>query len=197
MTTLDDRKSIFVFSGNGAQYPKMGELAYRTNAAFRREVDEIDALYGDIAGWSIASHLKSGVSSDILDMTSRTQPLLFAVQSALAAVLKGYGLHPAAVLGHSVGEIAAAECCGFLTRADALRILHLRSEYQEGLRGKGRMLVVATDAETAQDLIDRSQANSVDIAAYNSSQSTRSPVLPTSSRPLPRLPASSGSRASH
>ncbi len=172
VTTLDDRKSIFVFSGNGAQYPKMGELAYRTNAAFRREVDEIDALYGDIAGWSIASHLKSGVSSDILDMTSRTQPLLFAVQSALAAVLKGYGLHPAAVLGHSVGEIAAAECCGFLTRADALRILHLRSEYQEGLRGKGRMLVVATDAETAQDLIDRSQANSVDIAAYNSSQST-------------------------
>ncbi|WP_082540059.1 type I polyketide synthase [Bosea sp. Leaf344] len=169
---LIDRKPIFVFSGNGAQYPAMGEVAYQASSAFRREIEEIDALYRPIAGWSIAEQFRDGVSRDVLDTTSRTQPLLFAVQSALAAVLKRYGFHPSAVLGHSVGEIAAAECCGFLSRADALRVVHLRSEHQEGMRGRGRMLVIATNPDSTQDLIDRAQAASVDIAAYNSSLST-------------------------
>lgn len=162
------RKPIFVFSGNGSQYPQMGETAYHTSGAFRREIEEIDALYRPIAGWSIAEQFRNGLSPEVLDNTFRTQPLIFAVQSAVSSILKGYGFHPAAVIGHSVGEVGAAECCGFVSRADALRIVHLRSEHQEGVRGKGRMLVLAAHPDVVEDLINRAQASAVDIAAYNS-----------------------------
>jgi len=170
--TLLKRKAVFVFSGNGAQYPEMGGVAYRRSAAFRREIEAIDALYRPMSGWSIAEQLRGGAARDVLDNTSRTQPLIFAVQSALSAVLKGYGVHPAAVLGHSIGEVAAAECCGLISRATALRIVHLRSERQEGARGSGSMLVLAAHPDIVEDLIERAQASSVDVAAYNSLSST-------------------------
>lgn len=165
------RRAVFVFSGNGAQYPQMGGLAYRGNAAFRREIDEIDRLYRPLAGWSIAERLRDGVAADELDRASVAQPLIFAVQSALSAVLGQYGVRPLAAIGHSVGEIAAAECCGFISRADALRILRIRSEYQEFVRGKGRMLVLAADPDTVRELIDGAGAACVDFAAYNSAAS--------------------------
>ena len=127
-----ERGAIFVFSGNGAQFAQMGSTAYRTNSDFRREIDEIDAGYSVIAGWSIAEHLRQGISSEQLEPTSVAQPMIFAVQSALSAVLAQYGIRPVAVLGHSVGEIAAAECAGLISRADALRVMNKRSQHQEG-----------------------------------------------------------------
>ncbi|MGO4171791.1 SDR family NAD(P)-dependent oxidoreductase [Bosea sp. TAF32] len=166
------RDAVFVFSGNGAQFGQMGVAAYRGNAAFRREIDEIDRLYAEIAGWSIADCLRDGVSPEQLEQTSIAQPLIFAVQSALAAVLAEYGIRPAGVLGHSVGEIAAAECCGLISRSDALRIMHKRSRHQEAVRGKGRMLVLASNSSTVEDLLRQSGADEVDIAAYNSATST-------------------------
>ncbi|POR53320.1 type I polyketide synthase [Bosea psychrotolerans] len=165
------RRAIFVFSGNGGQYPQMGRLAYQSNAAFRREIDEIDRLYQPLAGWSLAERLRDGVSVEQLEQTSVAQPLIFAVQSALSAVLKQYGVEPLAAIGHSVGEIAAAECCGFISRVDALRILQIRSEHQEFVRGMGRMLVLAADPASVQDLIDGAGASAVDFAAYNSAAS--------------------------
>ena len=167
-----ERGAIFVFSGNGAQFAQMGSTAYRTNSDFRREIDEIDAGYSVIAGWSIAEHLRQGISSEQLEPTSVAQPMIFAVQSALSAVLAQYGIRPVAVLGHSVGEIAAAECAGLISRADALRVMNKRSQHQEAVRGKGRMLVLAGDAETVAELIDTAETPDVDIAAYNSATST-------------------------
>lgn len=166
------RDSVFVFSGNGAQFGQMGVAAYRSNAAFQREIDEIDRLYADIAGWSIADCLRDGVSPELLEQTSIAQPLIFAVQSALAAVLAEYGIRPAGVLGHSVGEIAAAECCGLISRNDALQVMHKRSRHQEAVRGKGRMLVLASNSSNVEDLLRQSGADEVDIAAYNSATST-------------------------
>lgn len=166
------RDAVFVFSGNGAQFGQMGVAAYRGNAAFRREIDEIDRLYAEIAGWSIADCLRDGVSPEQLEQTSIAQPLIFAVQSALAAVLAEYGIRPAGVLGHSVGEIAAAECCGLISRNDALQVMHKRSRHQEAVRGKGRMLVLASNSSTVEDLLRQSGADEVDIAAYNSATST-------------------------
>lgn len=165
------RRALFVFSGNGGQYPLMGQLAYETSLAFRREIDEIDALYRPLAGWSLAERIRAGASAEQLERTSVAQPLIFAVQSALSAVLAGYGIGPVGVVGHSVGEVAAAECAGLITRADALRILHVRSEHQEAVRGMGRMLVLAADPGAVQDLLDEAGASDVDFAAYNSATS--------------------------
>jgi acyl transferase domain-containing protein/NADPH:quinone reductase-like Zn-dependent oxidoreductase/NADP-dependent 3-hydroxy acid dehydrogenase YdfG/acyl carrier protein len=168
----DDRPAIFVFSGNGAQFAEMGSGAYRQNPAFRREIDEIDAIYAGIAGWSIAEHLRRGITAEQLEPTSIAQPMIFAVQSALGAALQQYGILPVGVLGHSVGEIAAAECAGLISRSDALRIMHKRSQHQEAVRGKGRMLVLATDAPAVEDLLSEAGTDGVDIAAYNSALST-------------------------
>jgi phthiocerol/phenolphthiocerol synthesis type-I polyketide synthase C len=167
-----ERPAVFVFSGNGAQFVGMGRAAYHANAAFRREIDEIDRLYAEIAGWSIAERLRDGVLDDELDRTSIAQPLIFAVQSALAAVLAEYGIRPVGVLGHSVGEIAAVECSGLISRRDALRVMHKRSHHQETVRGKGRMLVLACAAPKVEELLAEAGAQDVDIAAYNSPTST-------------------------
>jgi len=165
------RRGVFVFSGNGGQYPQMGQLAYQASPAFRREIDAIDAVYRPLSGWSLAERIRDGVSAEQLDRTSVAQPLIFAIQSALSAILTGYGVSPAGVLGHSVGEIAAAECAGLISRADALRILHVRSEHQEVVRGMGRMLVLAVEPAAVQELIDEAGAWDVDFAAYNSATS--------------------------
>lgn len=167
-----ERPAVFVFSGNGAQFVGMGRAAYRANAAFRREIDEIDRLYAEIAGWSIAERLRDGVSDEELDRTSIAQPLIFAVQSALAAVLAEYGIRPVGILGHSVGEIAAVECSGLISRRDALRVMHKRSHHQETVRGRGRMLVLACPASRVEELLVEAGAEDVDIAAYNSATST-------------------------
>lgn len=167
-----ERPAIFVFSGNGAQFVGMGRAAYHANAAFRREVDDIDLFYAEIAGWSIAERLRDGVSDEELDQTSIAQPLIFTVQSALVAVLSEYGIRPVGALGHSVGEIAAVECSGLITRRDALRVMHKRSHHQESVRGKGRMLVLACPAPKVEELLAEAGMQDVDIAAYNSATST-------------------------
>lgn len=166
------REAIFVYSGNGAQFEQMGMAAYRSNALFRREVNDIDERYREIAGWSIAELLREGIPSEDLARTSIAQPLIFAVQSALTAVLREHGVRPSGVMGHSVGEIAAAEASGLLTRSAALFIMHKRSLHQEAVRGKGRMLVVAADAAKVEEWLDQAALSEVDIAAYNSAMST-------------------------
>ena len=160
----------FVFSGNGAQYPDMGRAAYAANAAFREEIDVIDGLFEPLAGWSIAQALQGGIDADRFRRTSVIQPVMFAIQSALAAVLARYGLRPSMALGHSIGEVAAAECCGALTRDEALRIIFHRSHLQEEVRGEGGMLAVALDAP---DVVAEIAASGLmlEIAARNSATS--------------------------
>ncbi|HRE20339.1 MAG TPA: SDR family NAD(P)-dependent oxidoreductase, partial [Rhabdaerophilum sp.] len=162
----------FIFSGNGSQFPEMGRAAYAANALFRAEIDEIDALFAPIAGWSLRAAIADGVDPDELQKTSVSQPLIFAIQSALAGVLRRYNILPAAVLGHSVGEVAAAEASGALTRADAVRLIYERSRHQEGARGLGRMLVVATDRASVEAQIEASNLARIEIAAVNAPTST-------------------------
>ena len=164
--------TAFVFSGNGGQFSTMGQSAYRNNARFRAEIDDIDAQFRPMAGWSLAEALRDGVAPERLAQTSIAQPLIFAVQSALVACLAASGFRPDAVLGHSVGEVAAAEACGALTRAQALRLIHLRSQHQEAVRGEGRMLVIAADARQAAEQITSCGLQKLEIAAVNSPMST-------------------------
>ena len=167
-----DRKTTFVFSGNGCQFSEMGRAAYKLNPSFRREIDDIDRLFKPLAGWSIANSLAAGIPEDRLELTSVSQPLIFAIQSALIGCLAEFGIRPDAVIGHSVGEVAAAEACGALTRAEALRLIFLRSKHQEAARGRGHMLVVAADETVTRAELARIKADDIDIAALNSPTST-------------------------
>jgi len=164
-------KLAFVFSGNGSQYPEMGKAAYASNSVFRQEVDAIDGLFKPMAGWSIAKALSSGLDPERFQQTSVIQPVIFAVQSALVATMAFYGVRSSMVLGHSIGEVAAAQACGALARAQALQIVFHRSTLQEGVRGEGRMLVAALDRLGALSEIEAS-GTVLEIAALNSPTST-------------------------
>lgn len=171
-TANSEAPVAFVFSGNGSQFGEMGKTAMASNPVFRREIDAIDALFEPMAGWSLAKAIEAGIPANELQKTSVAQPLIYAIQSALARTLRHYGIIPAAVLGHSVGEVAAAESAGALTRADAVRLIYERSRHQEAARGKGRMLVVAADADTVRTEILANGEMAIEIAATNSPTST-------------------------
>ena len=155
-----------VFSGNGGQWAGMGVAAYRHNAAFRAHFNKVDACFRPLAGWSLRVMLLSDDLAEKLPLTSVAQPLMFAVQSAAAAVLRGRGIQPVAVLGHSVGEIAAAEAAGVLDLPTATRLVFIRSKQQERVRGLGRMMALRATAETVADMLQGTSG--VEIAAFNS-----------------------------
>lgn len=163
---------VFVFSGNGSQFAEMGHAAYAGSATFRAEIDAIDALFAPLAGWSLVQKLTHAIAPADLEQTSIAQPLIYAVQSALVGSLAAVGIRPAGVLGHSVGEVAAAEAAGALTRADAVKLIYLRSKHQEKVRGLGRMMVVAAEAAQVERLLQAFGEPGIEIAAYNSSTST-------------------------
>src|SRR5690606_15219136 len=104
----------FVYSGNGSQWAGMGLAAYACNPTFRKRFDEIDELFRPLGGWSLREALSAEDLVDRLEQTTVAQPLIFAIQSATTAALRQYGMIPAVVLGHSVGEVAASEAAGIL-----------------------------------------------------------------------------------
>lgn len=170
--TSGDAPVVFAFSGNGSQFAEMGHAAYAGNARFRAEIGEIDTIFKPLAGWSLVDKLTHPIAPADLEQTSIAQPLIYAVQSALVACLAEAGIRPAGVLGHSVGEVAAAEAAGILTRAEATRLIYLRSKHQEKVRGLGRMMVVAAEAPQVDRLLQAFGDHDIEIAAYNSGTST-------------------------
>jgi acyl transferase domain-containing protein/NADPH:quinone reductase-like Zn-dependent oxidoreductase/acyl carrier protein len=162
------RPAAFVYSGNGSQWVGMGVSAYRNNTTFRAQFDRVDGHFRQFANWSLKQALFSDDLADRLGRTSVAQPLIFAIQSASTAALETLGLRPAAVLGHSVGEVAAAEAAKILDLAAAVKIVHFRSARQELVQGIGRMAAVLAPADTAQELARA--VGGVEIAAINSAR---------------------------
>jgi phthiocerol/phenolphthiocerol synthesis type-I polyketide synthase C len=156
----------FVYSGNGSQWVGMGLSAYRHNARFRAQFEQVDSHFQQIAGWSLRDALFGDTLRDRLPLTSVAQPLIFAIQSAATAALRERGLRPATVLGHSVGEVAAAEAAGILDLRTAIKVIHFRSTHQELVRGAGRMAAVLAPAEVVERLA--SAVAGVEITAFNS-----------------------------
>ncbi len=161
----------FVFSGNGAQWPGMGRAAYANNPAFRKRMQQIDAIFKPLAGWSLVEAINDPELAERLPKTSVAQPLLFAIQSSVTAALAEYGLKPAMVFGHSVGEVAAAEAAGALTLADAVRLIVNRSEQQEKVRGLGKMAATNSGVSDTRQFLRDLALGDVEIAAENSASS--------------------------
>ncbi|MBS7791179.1 SDR family NAD(P)-dependent oxidoreductase [Roseococcus sp. SDR] len=166
----------FVFSGNGTQWPGMGRAAYAGNAHFRAAFDEWAARIRAAGG---ICPLETMLAEDVaqrIAATSAMQPLLMAIQLSLCAALAAEGLRPDVVLGHSVGEVAAAAASGALTPEDAARLIVVRSAGQEAVQGLGGMAVLACDAARAAEIIAEAGAEAgtgeVEIAARNAPGST-------------------------
>ncbi|MDQ0444756.1 type I polyketide synthase [Methylobacterium persicinum] len=166
-TAVDRAAEVaFVYSGNGSQWAGMGREAYEENAAFRAAFDRIDALFQTHADWSLKDALYADDLDERLVLTSVSQPLIFAIESASTAALRAKGLFPTYVLGHSVGEIAAAEAAGILTLEDAVKVIYYRSHHQETTHGQGTMAVLLMPVEEVPAFLK--DFPSLDLAATNS-----------------------------
>ncbi|MGC9440614.1 SDR family NAD(P)-dependent oxidoreductase [Streptomyces sp. WG5] len=141
----------FAFSGNGSQWPGMGAELLRTEPAFRRAVEDVADVLDGLLGWSVVDALAAG-DAGRLRSTEVAQPLLFAYQLGIVEALRAHGVRPRAVVGHSVGELAAACVAGALDLESAARVVAARSRAQEATAGTGRMAAVglAEEALTAE-----------------------------------------------
>jgi phthiocerol/phenolphthiocerol synthesis type-I polyketide synthase A len=135
---------VWVFSGYGSQWAGMGRRLLAQEPAFAAAVEKLDAHLAPECGLSLYDHLASGAA---LDRVEVAQPVLFGVQVALAELWRAHGVEPAAVIGHSLGEVAAAVCAGALDVPDAARVVAVRARLLGGLRGGAMAVVDLDDAE--------------------------------------------------
>ena len=162
-TTLDDLLAgralpgpvavALVYSGNGAQWEGMGRRLLATSPLFRDTIEEVDALFQTHASGSLLDELLGLPGENRYAATEIAQPTLFAVQVGVTRLLRAQGVVPTAVIGHSVGEIAAAWAAGALTLEAAVEVIYHRSRLQGTTRGSGAMSAVGLGAAALQDLI--------------------------------------------
>ncbi len=157
----------FVYSGNGAQWVGMAVNLLDELPRFAALITELDRRLQPHAGFSALAELRSA-SKIRFDDTAVAQPLLFAIQVALTQWLAEQGIHPYAVTGHSVGEVAAAWAAGALTLDQAVEVICVRSACQALTRGSGRMAAVNLSADAAQAILQAEGLTGIAIAGYNS-----------------------------
>ncbi|HET6737079.1 type I polyketide synthase, partial [Mycobacterium sp.] len=144
--------AVFVYSGQGSQWAGMGRQLLADEPAFGAAVDGLEPVFVEQVGFSLRQVLADGepVSGD-----ARVQPVIMGLQLALTDLWDAYGVHPAAVIGHSMGEVTAAVVSGALTRAEGLRVIAARSQLMSRLAGKGAVALLGLDAEaTAAAIAD-------------------------------------------
>jgi len=140
----------FLFTGQGSQYPGMAASLYETQPAFRETIDRCAAILDRLLDRPLSSLLDPKVGP-ALDQTGYTQPVLFAVGYALARLWQSWGVEPAAVMGHSVGEFAAACVAGVFSLEDGLRLIAERARLMQSLPAGGLMAAVfATEPQVVE-----------------------------------------------
>lgn len=161
----------FVFSGQGSQWHAMGRELQRQEPVFRAALEQCDLALRPFVDWSLLDQLAADEQTSRLGEIDVLQPTLFALQIALANLWRAWGVRPDAVVGHSMGEVAAAHIAGALTLEDAARVICARSRLLRRLRGLGGMAVVGLSAaDTARAL--EAYEGRLCIAGSNSPQST-------------------------
>src|SRR5262245_35393308 len=161
---------VFVCSGMGQQWWAMGRELLAQEPVFRRAMEEVSDLFDRLAGWSLLGELTADEQTSRTQRTDIGQPAIFALQVALAALWRSWGVEPAAVLGHSAGEMAAAYISGALSLEDAVRVTFHRSRLQFRAAGQGVMLAAGISEEEAARLVAR-HPRAISIAAINGARS--------------------------
>jgi len=156
----------FVFSGQGGQWARMGQQWMQREPVFRQWMEAIDAIFQSLAGWSLLAELGKSEEESKINDTVVVQPVVLAIQISLAKLYEHYGICPQGVVGHSIGEVAAAFCAGALTLEQAVHVIYHRSQAQNRASGKGGMLAIGLGMEEASQLIEPYEGR-ISIAAVN------------------------------
>ena len=162
---------VFVFTGMGPQWWAMGRELYDTDPVFGRTAAAVDDLFRQVAGWSILDEMLAEEAVSHMAETHIAQPANFLLQAGLAAMWRARGIEPAAVVGHSVGEVTAAHVAGVLSLGDAVKVSFHRSRIQRKAAGLGTMLAVGVGEAEAVALL-AAHGERVSIAAANSPSAT-------------------------
>jgi acyl transferase domain-containing protein/NADPH:quinone reductase-like Zn-dependent oxidoreductase/SAM-dependent methyltransferase/aryl carrier-like protein len=159
-------KLAFVCSGQGPQWWGMGRELLGNEPFFREAIERCDFFVRELGGWSLLDELTRDESSSRLDETAIAQPAIFAIQVALARLWKHWGVEPDAVVGHSVGEVAAAHIAGALSFEDALAVILHRGRCMDYASAQGKMLAVGVSEGEAAERI-RGFEDRISLAAIN------------------------------
>ena len=168
--TLASVPLVFVCSGHGAQWLGMGTQLLTTDSIFREALHHCAAVLQPYLGWDVLAELTATPAQSRLDQVEIIQPTLFAIQIALAARWQAWGITPDAVIGHSMGEIAAAHLAGILSLDHAAQLIAHRSALLARVRGQGAMAVVRAPAAQVRSALTPWNG-AVEVAIENSAAS--------------------------
>jgi polyketide synthase 5 len=165
----DDKGPVWVFSGQGSQWAAMGADLLANEPVFAATVAEVEPLIAQESGFSVTEAMTAPQKVTGID---RVQPTLFTMQVALAAAMKSYGVRPGAVIGHSLGECAAAVVAGALSLEDGVRVICRRSRLMTRIAGAGAMASVELPAQQVLSELMARGVNDAVVAVVASPQST-------------------------
>lgn len=163
-----DRKIVFMFTGQGSQYVNMGKTLFETNQVFHDAMVECNALFEPYTLKSLIKLIYSEKADEkVIGRTVYAQPLIFMIEYSLSKMWEAMGVKPDAVMGHSIGEYAAAVVAGSVTLQDAVKLVSARGRLMDSAPGEGTMGTIFADENVVQELI-ADYKETVSIAAINS-----------------------------
>ncbi|MET9353991.1 SDR family NAD(P)-dependent oxidoreductase [Streptomyces sp. NPDC006617] len=165
-------EAVFVFPGQGSQWPGMALDLADHSPVFAERLAECATVLSAYVDWSLLEVLRGADGAPSLDRVDVVQPTLWAVMISLAELWQSFGVRPTGVVGHSQGEIAAACVAGALSLDDAAKVVALRSRLiARRMAGKGGMGAVPLPASEVRELLTPWQGR-IDVAAVNGPRST-------------------------
>lgn len=164
----DDIKTVFIFPGQGSQWISMGKTLIENESVFKETLFEINFILKNYVNWDLFEEINNNPSR--LNEIDIVQPIITSIQIALAKLWISKGIQPTTVIGHSMGEVAAAYIAQKISLNDAIQIICVRSQLMKSLSGKGEMGATDLSIEEATEIL-KGLEDKLSVAVINSKNS--------------------------